>query len=148
MEDCFCGETFKLNIHRYTSKDEFLTPGKPLSSSGIPSELLFFCISCKQKKKLKFVLIVPKGQTVIAAAIKSKIYNIWTLNINPLGARGSTFISNTEPLLWTLRPRPPLPPHPRWAKARRDHLMVLHDHFAKRGSTIGHAKMYREKRDY
>ncbi len=35
-----------------------------------------------------------------------------------------------HPLLWTLRPRPPLPPppHPCWAKGRNDHWFVLCEH--------------------
>ncbi len=33
MEDCFYGETSRLNLHRYTSKCDCLTPVKPLSFS-------------------------------------------------------------------------------------------------------------------
>ncbi len=36
--------------------------------------------------------------------------------------------TQSEPLLWTLRPRPPLSPHPHWAKGRNDHLFMLWEH--------------------
>ncbi len=80
--DCFYGETSRLNLRRYTSKDDFRTPGKPFRPLEFHRNcFLFFCISCKQKKRLHFYKVIPKVQIVISAAIKSKIYNIWTVNI-------------------------------------------------------------------
>ncbi len=55
-----------------------------------------------------------------------------------------------QPLLWTLRPRPPLhprppppPPRPRWAKGRNDHLFVLCEHSRHARRHHCAAEMYR-----
>ncbi len=41
---------------------------------------------------------------------------------------GASGAQRATALLWTLRQRSPLPPHPRWAKGRNDHLFVLREH--------------------
>ncbi len=61
--------------------------------------------------------------------------------------RGASGAQRATALLWTIQPRSPLPPHPRWAKGQNDHLFVFREHSCHAWWHHCAANMYWEKRD-
>ncbi len=66
IEDCLYGDTLRLNLHRYTSKCDCLTPVKPLSFS-MHSKIKFFLLLFDRTEKLKLAYRTSKKYLLFAA---------------------------------------------------------------------------------